>query len=505
MEQVHTKYTQRIFTPAGSTQAKVVSKLELKNPAKRVLSITPICHINGVESTESQYKVTGKVITRAIFIDETDSYNSEERNDDFAVTIVGADFDGVLPSVRVLETNTEKQKGDQDTISSIHSEHIVAVSLSGLKPVEVSYVNDVRGEGVEVKHVEREICTFNECITEKFDIGEIFKLDASVEGVLGVELNATVRDIVSKDDKITIKGVAVVGVSVVRGTDDGKQIIQNNSYDFEFNKTLKKTGEIVFGNVAVNDCTIKIIEHREKPELVLDATLLFTGASVSYHTVKSVEDAICPKHEIDFAYTPVISAVATRQTGVLADIEGNISLGNNAPYMSRVLWSSSGSVGSVNVKPADDKVVVEGILNANLVYECEEHQIHTHTVEVPFSVGVKVDGVSGEHNIGANVVPLSCNIKARRGKELLIDARIGITVSGDKRTEATLISGATEGAQKTQTGAAIVIHVVQAGETLWDLAKRTGISTAEIIRQNAGIENGLNGGERIVTYRRRAV
>jgi len=103
-----------------------------------------------------------------------------------------------------------------------------------------------------------------------------------------------------------------------------------------------------------------------------------------------------------------------------------------------------------------------------------------------------------------NVVPLTCNIKARRGKELLVDARIGVTAFGDKKVPCELVSAALEGAQRASTGAAIVIHVVAAGETMWDLAKRTGISTREIAKQNGGVET-LNGGERIVTYRQRAV
>jgi len=504
MEQVHSKITQKVLTGAGSAQTKIGARLDLKSFAKRVLNVTPICHIGGVENTETECKVTGKVITRAIFIDETDSYNSEERTDEFAVVLPNTGFAGVLPSARIIESNSDKYtKSESDTISGIQCEHLVGVSLAGLKPTEVTYLTDIRGEEVEVKHTDREICTFNEVVTEKFDIGEIFKLDSNVEGVLGVELNATVRDIVCKDDKSTVKGVAVVGVSVVRGTDEGRQIIQNMTYDFEFSKTLKRGGEIACGNVAVADCVIKI-EHREKPELVLDATLLFTGAGLTYQTVKSVADAIAPKHEIDFGSATITSCATTKQHAILADVEGNVSLGNNAPFMSRVLWANCGTVSNVSVKPADDKVIVEGVLNANLVYECEEKNIHTHTVEVPFSVNVKIDGASTEHSIGANVVPLTCNIKARRGKELLVDARLGVTVFGDKKVPCELVSAATEGAQRPTTGASIIIHVVGAGETLWDLAKRTGISTREIAKQNGGVET-LTGGERIVTYKQRAV
>lgn len=505
MEQVHTKYTQKILGAVGGAQTKVGAKLELKSPAKRILSVTPICHVNAVESTESEHKVCGKVITRAIFIDETDCYNSEERSDDFAITIPGAGYCGVAPSVRIIETNADRAaKNEADAISSISCDHVVGANLAGLKPTEIAIVSNVTGDDIEVKHTEREICTFNDMVTEKFDIGEIFKLDSSTEGVLGVELNATVRDIISKDEKVTIKGVAFCAVSVVKATDDGKQTMQNQTYDFEFSKTLKATGEIVMGNVCVHDCNIKI-EHREKPELVLDASLLFTGFGVKYQTIKSVEDAIAPKNEIDFTYVSATNTSAIKQAGVLADIEGNVALGPNAPFMSRVLWSSCGQIGAVNVKPADDKVTVEGILSANLVYECEEHQIHTHTAEVPFSVNVKVDGASAEHNIGANVVPLSCNIKARRGKELLVDARLGVTVCANRQNDANMVTTASLGALKPENAASIVIHVVQAGETLWDLAKRTGVNTREIIKQNAGIENGLTGGERVVTYKRKAV
>jgi hypothetical protein len=246
------------------------------------------------------------------------------------------------------------------------------------------------------------------------------------------------------------------------------------------------------------------IETREKPELVLECGLLFTGFSMVKHKLKSCTDAFSCSHELNFSRADVTNVNATNHACQTFDIEGNVTI-PKSPFISRVLWANAGNIGSINVKPHDDKLTVEGVLKTNLVYECENNIKHSHDAEVPFSVNVKLDGVTDAHNVGCVVTPLTCNIKARRGKELLVDARVGVTVCGNKSERGEIIGEVAMGNQKPTDNTGIAIHVVQPNETLWDIAKYISVPTREIVRQNPETEQGVNAGERITLYRQKVV
>ena len=98
------------------------------------------------------------------------------------------------------------------------------------------------------------------------------------------------------------------------------------------------------------------------------------------------------------------------------------------------------------------------------------------------------------------VTSMNCNVKARRGRELLVDARLGVNVAVHTGAEQGLVQDVTLGAQKMRDQHAITIHVAASGETVWDIAKRVSIPTAEIIRQNQGLERGISEGDRIIIY-----
>jgi hypothetical protein len=182
-----------------------------------------------------------------------------------------------------------------------------------------------------------------------------------------------------------------------------------------------------------------------------------------------------------------------------------MAMPEDSPFIGKVLAVSGLTVGGINLLPSDNKVTVEGVLSASMVYECEEKNINSHTVQVPFSAGVKVDGCTKEHNFSVSANPLSCNVKARRGKELLVDLRLGMNISANSAASHKIMTDTVIGPEKERDASAITIHIAGERENLWDIAKRVGISTAEIIRQNPGCEQGINHGDRIVLYRQEVI
>jgi len=515
MEIVHGKYQQKSLSQVASGQFKHPARVELQIPAKKVLSVTSACFINGVDRTESDIRVSGKTTTRVVFIDEHDGFNSEEHHDTWTERLAlprdARSTDGVvMPAVHILETtigkNGKNGKTEQGYITAVHAEHVINISVLGLAGQDVDFVQDLRGN-VETKRDKMRLSTFGGVINERFEISESFTLDANVEGILGVDLNAAVRDIICNDGRISIKGTVCAGISTVK-TGDGGSEINNAFHEWDFTKTITNkeigTDDAVCGSLAVCNLTMKV-ESRDKPELVIDAELLFTGHTTATHEIEVVQDAFSYDNHLNMMHADVLDASVTPQSNVMVDVEGNVSMPEGSSYIGKVLWAGTPTVGGINAVAGNGKVTVEGVLTAHLVYECDEKNVFSHVAQVPFSTSCKVEDCTKDHDVSVAVAAMSCNIKARRGKELLVDARLALNVSANSATLVKITSSVKLGDPKARDESAITIHIAGQSETLWDIAKRTSIPTAEIVKQNPTLEHGINEGERIVLYRQEVV
>jgi LysM repeat protein len=502
------KLEQKNIEPVAPSQVRVPVTLELQVAAKKVLGVTASCFVNGVERTEKEVRVSGKVKTRVIFIDETNGFNSEEREDAFSEKFAPKNLESFIsfnPIATLVQSDKLKHhKNDTDFVTSIQTEHVVTVGLTALTKSEITYVADIRGDKIESMTDTMKVSTWGASFFERFEIGESFALEPSVEGVLGTDIACHVREILVNDDRFIVKGSATVGIAVVKSVESG-QTIQNTWHEFDFSKTFNKKditmNDTIVGSVFVSSVTAKV-EGGQSPSLVVEAEVVFAGHSVTEHELKIMKDAFCCDHELAMQTATMSDTRASAQVNMMSDIEGNVNMPSGAPFIGKVLMCALPTLGTINVKPQDDKVIVEGVLNAAIVYECDERIVHDHNVEVPFSVTAKLDGCTPGHNVSCSLVPLSCNVKARRGKELLVDARIGVSASIMSIDARTVTSAVTKGALKGNNDHAILIHVVSSGEKLWDIAKRVSIPTAEILRQNPSVEQGVNDGDRVVMYKR---
>ncbi|MDR0462226.1 MAG: DUF3794 domain-containing protein [Christensenellaceae bacterium] len=508
METVHGKYEQKSLVTVANTQTRVPVKMELANPAKKILTTTAKCFVTGVERKDADIRVNGKTVTQVIFIDEFGAYNSEERADEFSERFTPKNAETiqiVSPMAVIIQTVAPKlQKGETDLIAGLSTEHVINIALTGLKGNEISYVRELSGD-VESVGTQTSVASWGATFFEKFDIGETLTLDSNVEGILCTDLSVHIRDINVANERFTIKGVASVNASVVRNV-EGAQSVATAQYDFDFAKSFNKKDvtdrDIICGNVLVSNVGIKV-ESLAHPSLTVEAELIFTGHSIVRHEINMIKDAFSCDNNLDFTHTTVNDvAITGSQQNIVADVEGNVSMPEGSPFIGKVLLASMPIIGSINVKPTDDKTIVEGVLTTNIIYECEEHHVYSHVAEVPFAVTCKIDNCTAKHNINVALTPLSCNVKARRGKELLVDARLGANVVASSNNSVKVASNVQIGKARPAEDHAITIHIADAKETLWDIAKRASIPTAEVIRQNPSVANGINEGDRIVMYRR---
>ena len=510
---------QKSLRALARANVRVRAGVELKTHAKKILSATSNCFLSAIEKGESEVRINGRVVTRVIYVDEFDAFNSEERTDVFSekVVVKGFDLNGevsvtaslletVCAELRQPQTVVSSPEGQSTLLSTIDVESLIELNLMGLVGGEIKFASDIRGN-VEARHERAQVATFARMIETGFSVDEAIEIDRHCSGVLGVDVGAFVRDIDCNDGRVIVKGVVTANVIGVKTTEFSA--IYNTGYEFDFNQTLNLADisfeDTVLGNVAVSGVTIKANNRGEKNELMLNVDLMFSGSVVKTMEVEFVADAFGFDNVLSMTTGGAQHTVCLPQANVVADVENNVVMPNSSPFISKVLSVNGARISGLTVAGGEEKAVVEGFLTASVMYECEERFIHTHEVVAPFNAVSKVDGLGLGHSVSANAKVLSCGIKARRGKELLIDARLGLNLTATSVTNVQVTTDVVLGELKQRDDSAITIYIVNERETLWDVAKRINISRDEITRQNPFVADGLKVGDKLYIYRQAVV
>lgn len=482
MEFEHGTRFVRSLEALAKTSAKVDARLEPSVGIKRVLQTSANVFLQNHEREDSEVRINGRVVTRIVFIDENGNYNSDERTNNFSERIILSNpvaVGDIVANAHVIDVRMVDH-----TAQSVDAQVNFEITLIGLTSRDVRFIANASGD-VETRTEKTRLSTWGYAITSRFEVEERIDLDKSCEGVLGVDVVSTLREITVGVGKATTKGAATVNIQAIKRGEE--QTLYNDQFEFDFSKTIQNkmlgVDDHVVGTIHVVNVEARA-ESKELPQLVVSAELEFRGFSVETLEVNSMVDAFSFANNIELRTTSVENIATIPNHFASIEVDSNLAMGDKSPFITKIMSVGHASVSSLNILPANDKVTLEGALSTTAVFECEEKQIHSHAVKVPFSATVKMDGVTVAHNIQANIVVTSCKVRARRGRELLVDARLGVTLGATTMNTVQLVTDVVMGDAKPVDDHAILIYAVTEGETQWDIAKRLNCRQSEVDIQN---------------------
>ncbi len=483
-----------------NVQIKNEQKVNVPSAAKKIMSVTCQMMNQKIEINQNEVLLTGNLITRLIFINEFDKYDSEDMSETFEkkVTVkVNNNVSDLFARAGLIKSEWKI------TDDKINIDNLLSVNIFGVKSRQMQVVGNITGD-VEVQKTEQKVLTFHSHLNEKFEISENIKLDDVCEGVLGIDISPNLKDVIATAEKINLKGVIRVNILCVK-TVDGSSVPYNMEHDIDFAKSMMVNGltdeDLACGIVNTNNVKMHIENTNDGAVLALTCDIDFDGRAYCNRKFNMVTDAISFKKELSLQTTQLNCMEILPQVNTTVDIENNLSMAPNTAYISHVVAVDGVRVNNLQVQVSDNKALLEGVLSINLLLENEEHLVTGEHFDVPFQTQVRMDNLDREYAVDASVVPLVVNVKARRGTELLVDARLGVTVHAETKKTLTVVNSLIEGQEKKDDGSAIRIYIIGEKENLWDLAKRTNLSCEALLQQNPNLENGCVPGERIVVYR----
>ena len=147
----------------------------------------------------------------------------------------------------------------------------------------------------------------------------------------------------------------------------------------------------------------------------------------------------------------------------------------------------------------DGKLIVEGIVNADIIYT-DENGYNSVRTEVPFALSI------ASAKPFSQTVKVCCGVEsitasAKREREIEIELKLGVEVCGYSEITAEYISAVELGDEKPQNKSALSLYIANGGDELLDLCKALTAMPEDIMAQNPTLQFPLKEGERVVYFR----
>lgn len=309
-----------------------------------------------------------------------------------------------------------------------------------------------------------------------------------IGNVLKCDVNIGKKEVRVMEGKIAISANVLVSV-LYRGKDirdlvyveDNVEV--NKEVDLEgVNPTMDSYTDFKVDTVGVD---IKEDDLGENRTFIVEA-LIKSNSKVMYkEEMDVIQDAYSPSslmqmNKKDYELN-VMHGHATNQSIV----KYNIEMDSDSPKISQVLMAC-GKVCITDKKLVEDKVILDGVLNVNVLYRTTDDEKYVYTVneEIPFSCSVEIPGCKIDmqcigksylENVEASIEADTIAIKA----VVEVYARVNYITHKEFLVDMTSVEG-----ELPKKKASLIIYVVQHGDTLWKIAKKYASTVEDLVKLN---------------------
>lgn len=217
----------------------------------------------------------------------------------------------------------------------------------------------------------------------------------------------------------------------------------------------------------------------------VEALVKSTTMIINKEELNVIEDAYSPSILMNMVKKNYDLNVIHGQGETEAIVKGNIEIANGTPKPLEVLMSI-GNVAITDKKLVEDKAVIEGILNATVIYRTFDEEKYTYTVneEIPFtsSVDIKDAKIDMQSVAKVSLETIEASIEANT---IAIKAIVGVYARVNYVTHREFVVDVSqiEGELPIKKSS-ITIYVVQASDTLWKIAKKYYTTLDSLVKVN---------------------
>ena len=448
------------------------------------------------ELTEGKIRLDGGIDTYVMYLADGDKSSVRSVN-------VNLDFTQIIEMENVssgmnLETNAKLKNIECKIINGrkINLKAFLEIDVKVTSTEELDIINEVNSSGIQMLNENININSFIGGGSVKAYAKDTIVID-SIDNL--AEIMKTDFNILNKDVKISYNKVlakADLNLRIMYLTDDNRI----NSIE----STIPIMGFVDIENVSEDnlcDTKYEIKNVILKPNNVEEHSIYVeVEVEISCGAYKTQDINI-----IQDLYSPTSNILFTKkQVQILQKIEStqntcNIREKQIIPEIgSNKIYDVALNVEILKQTLLNDRILFEGELNLNYIFDSGNNSVDTKKTKIPFSFNLDFDGINQISNIETNIEIGMQNFVITEDGSIDVKVDILFNVTLIKNAMINVIDDINESENRDIESHSLVIYYVKNGDTLWNIAKRFRSTVDEIARIN-GIENvdRLNVGEQL--------
>ncbi len=329
---------------------------------------------------------------------------------------------------------------------------------------------------------------------EEFTVKEEVTLPQTVPAageILSNDFYLSDQEVRPMDGKVMIRSNLCVDILYTDDQGTGTVHIWNekipfNGYLDAEGITPKSTVEV---DLTVEDASVKTGLDDDGEPRILDVNASIAGEMSAWDETEKnvVTDAYAPGMDTEVVWENVTYPVSIGRTKNQFTMKERITLAEEERPMLQA-GKTWGTLQIQEVNAQEDTIQVEGVLNAEILYFCQEddHAICMINRGIPFSQRIEMKGVlpEDEVDVTGRIEEIDFQILSDREGELL--ASVLLQAESERQETAQLVTDIrlqdTDGSQRPVASA--VIYMVQPGDSLWTIAKRFDTTIERILMVN---------------------
>ena len=486
----------------GKGQTMVAQDLVLSDRSPeigKVLSIDGRVNIISTETSEERVIVDGKVTIDIFYssLDDSRGIYKLSSTNNFTQNINLPQSDQDMKSV----TNAEIEHIEYEIVSNrkIKVNSIINLESTVYNRESLEIVVDMKGEDIQLLRDNIEFAEYQgEDKTQsivKINI-DIPQEKDEVSSILKSDINIHRKEITNTEDGIKINVSGTVRLMYDTSSEDIHTIDEEFAFETEINTIESKNNSKHNVSFKVIDVYESISENDEGERRKVEIEAVVDCYIKSYNTrnLQSILDAYSPDEGYELEKTNVKCLSFFGEASDSKTIKERINVEDESETINQIKY--------INLKPIvtetkviDDKVIAEGILEANILYlaEGEKGGISNLEEQVPFKTSIEIEGskIDMIPIIDVNIEHISFDKISSKEVDLKIILNASAKLLQKKTFE--LIKNVVEVdvSESIKNMPTFVIYCIQKDDNLWKIAKRYATTIEDIVNINS-IENPEN-------------
>ena len=363
------------------------------------------------------------------------------------------------------------------------------VNVSATTIIKESYeiISEIEAEEGDVFSRKNEIVVseFLKTISDRITIKEELEIPENkgeIEEIL--KTNARTLNIETRQ---TAAGLTISGVLNLSLLYRANNTIDFLEKDIPFNSTVPLESEtaLIETTLSVIDKHIKLSQNADGEERLIDAeiTINVTAMANEKKAIEILTDAYSISQNSHLETENISYPNFILQGRSQANLKEVVQI--EGPEMLQV-FRTSGLVILDDVEIYEDKIIAEGIVEADILYiaKSDTTPMYSFKTTMPFRHVIEALGAKPTSTAEVTAVLDSIHFNMLTEKEIELRTTINFTNSVTENLNLTVVKEATFSPLEEDDSASITIYIVSKGDTLWQIAKRYRTSVEKLVELN---------------------